>query len=184
MRSAAGEWRHGDRPGTIGRVAWQVRSAESRDVEAVRAVAAAAWRDTYAGLLRPETIEAFIANAYSAESVRRRISHRVFLVAESEAGIGAFADSVEEPDRITLAAIYAHPAVRGQGAGTALLDGIRERLAALPIAADVLVGNRKGERFYERRGFTPREIVEEQLFGESVLERRWWQEPPPRDRGE
>jgi hypothetical protein len=38
----------------------------------------------------------------------------------------------------------------------------------------VLAGNRKGEVFYEARGFEPREVVEEQLGDELVSERRWW----------
>jgi hypothetical protein len=40
--------------------------------------------------------------------------------------------------------------------------------------ADVLAGNRKGEPFYEARGFEPRETLDEQLGGELVAERRWW----------
>ena len=47
----------------------------------------------------------------------------------------------------------------------------------LPIAADVLIGNRKGEAFYEARGFESRETVEEQLGAELVSERRWWRSP-------
>ena len=78
-------------------MALTVRRATDADIEAVRHVAAAAWRDTYEGLLKP-----------------------------------------------------------GQ-----------------PISADVLDGNRKGETFYEARGFVPRERLEADLFGEPVVERRW-----------
>lgn len=156
---------------------WTVRRATSDDAEAIAAVAAAAWRDTYDGLLASATIEAFIARAYSIERVRARIADDDFSVVEAGAGIVAFADALSEPDHVALVAIYALPAVRSRGAGTALLDALAGRFPHLPIAADVLVGNRKGEVFYERRGFEPREQLTTTLFGEEVTERRWWRPP-------
>ncbi len=139
----------------------------------------AAWRDTYAGLLRAETIERFVDAAYSPASLRNRIERRIVLVASAptDGTIVAFADLVTEDDRITLAAIYALPEVRGRGAGTALLDEAAAGNPYLPIVADVLVGNRKGEAFYEHRGFEAREAIEADLFGEQALERRWWRTP-------
>jgi GNAT superfamily N-acetyltransferase len=161
---------------TIACMAWRVRLAMATDAEAVRAVASSAWRDTYAGLLRAETIEAFIDRAYSLVMLERRIAQDYFLVVEDDGQVAAFADVVEAPDRLNLAAIYALPEVRGQGAGTLLLEAIRSHFARRPIAADVLAGNRKGEVFYERRGFTPHEILKADLFGEPIVERRWWLE--------
>jgi GNAT superfamily N-acetyltransferase len=172
---------------------WTIRAAEAGDAPAVAEVAAAAWRDTYAGLLRAETIEAFIERNYNVERVEWRIAHDVFLVAEPEGGepnvvgeprIAAFADAAGRDDRVDLFAIYAHPSMRGHGAGSALLAAIRDRLPGKAIAADVLLGNRKGEVFYERRGFVPRERLEEELRGEPVVERRWWLEPDPAPRAD
>ena len=104
----------------------------------------------------------------------RRIARPTFLVVEDEGRIIAFANAVVAFDRLDLAAIYALPDRRGQGAGTMLLTALRSRFPELPVAADVLSGNRKGEVFYERRGFLPREILKVELFGEPVVERRWW----------
>ncbi len=42
------------------------------------------------------------------------------------------------------------------------------------VSADVLAGNRKGEAFYERKGFEPAERLDAELFGEPAAERRWW----------
>jgi GNAT superfamily N-acetyltransferase len=151
-----------------------VRRGRPEDVEAVRTVAAAAWRDTYAGLLRPETIEAFIAGAYSVERMEQRISST--FVVEDGSQVVAFAGAVELPDRVDLVAIYALPERRGQGAGSLLLDAVRAAFRGQTISADVLDGNRKGEAFYEAKGFVPRERLEAQLFGEAVVERRWWLE--------
>jgi diamine N-acetyltransferase len=153
---------------------WTVRMADAADVGPIGAVASAAWRDTYEGLLRPDTIETYIERAYSPERLRARITADRFYLAVGEPGIVAFADAVVLPDRIDLAAIYAVPEMRGRGAGTALLRTLLRVLPALPISADVLAGNRKGEVFYERRGFVARETMETELFGEPVVERRWW----------
>ena len=158
----------------------RVRAATTDDGPAIREVAALAWRDAYAGQLRPETIEAFVDRAYSVERLHRRIGSDLFLVAEDPDGrIVAFANARPEEDRFDLLAIYALPESRGQGAGTALLAAVREAAGDRPVAADVLRGNRKGETFYEARGFVPRETLEVQLFEETVTLRRWWLAPTP-----
>jgi len=154
--------------------AWTVRRADAADAGPIGGVASVAWRDTYEGLLRPDTIETYIERAYSPERLRARIAADRFYVAVGELGIVAFADAVVLPERIDLAAIYAVPEMRGRGAGTALLRTLLRVLPALPMSADVLAGNRKGEVFYERRGFVARETMEAELFGEPVVERRWW----------
>jgi GNAT superfamily N-acetyltransferase len=154
--------------------AWAVRRADDADAGPIQGVASAAWRDTYEGLLRPDTIETYIERAYSPERLRARITADRFYVAVGELGIVAFADAVVLPERIELAAIYALPEIRGQGAGTALLRTLLRVLPALPMTADVLAGNRKGEGFYEHRGFVARETMKAELFGEPVVERRWW----------
>ena len=154
-----------------------LRDATPPDVETVRRVAAAAWRDTYAGLLKPSTIESFVDAAYSLSALERRIEADTFLIAELDGRLASFADATLDGDRVNLAAIYADPALRGRGTGSLLLAVLRSRFPRLPIVADVLVGNRKGEIFYERRGFQPRERLEGELFGERVVERRWWLDP-------
>jgi GNAT superfamily N-acetyltransferase len=151
-----------------------VRDATPADIEGIARVAGAAWRDTYAGLLAPATIEAFIARAYSAERLAGRVARDDFLVGIADGTVVAFADAFAGDDRLTLAAIYVDPPLRGAGIGTLLLDELRRRHPDLPVVADVLNGNRKGEGFYERRGFEPRETLEDDLLGERVVERRWW----------
>ena len=155
---------------------WQIRRAGPGDAAAIQSVARAAWRDTYDGLLRPATIEAFLDAAYSVENLQQRIARHFFVVGELEGAVRAFAEAVEESDRIGLAAIYVSPEIRGRGGGTKLLDAIVAQYRDRPISADVLTGNRKGEAFYERRRFIPREELEGELFGEPVVERRWWRQ--------
>ena len=152
---------------------WTVRRATESDAEAIKAVAVAALRDTYADLLASATIEAFLAGPYELGNVRRRIANDDLQVATDGDRIVAYADAIPEPERVILAAIYALPDQRGQGAGTALLEAIVDRHPGLKIEAEVLLGNRKGEIFYERRGFVPVEALDADLFGERVVERRW-----------
>ncbi|HET7472583.1 MAG TPA: GNAT family N-acetyltransferase [Candidatus Limnocylindrales bacterium] len=156
-----------------------VRVATLGDVTAIGEVAAAAWRDSYTGLLRPETIDRFIGAAYSEASIVRRIERNTFLVADVDDTLRAFADAIRGADRVTLAAIYAEPSWRGHGLGGSLLAEIQRRFPNVPIAADVVIGNRIGEAFYERRGFVAGEALTEELFGETVRERRWWLGTPP-----
>jgi GNAT superfamily N-acetyltransferase len=152
----------------------RVRRATPSHARAIREIAIAAWTDTYRDLLRPETIEWFVERAYSEERVELRIERHETWVAELDGRVMAFAETAVEPDRITLVAIYAAPEARGRGLGSALLDAITARHPDRPVAADVLAGNVMGERFYEARGFEPRETLEEQLGNEVVVERRWW----------
>ena len=151
-----------------------MRRATAHDRDAIRAVAASAWRDTYAGLLKQQTIDNFLSAAYSPERVEIRVSDHHFFVVDGDEGIVAFADAVAQEDHVELLAIYALPELRGRGAGTALLTTIVGLFTGLPISADVVAGNRKGETFYERRGFVPRERLDAELFDEPVVERRWW----------
>ena len=152
----------------------RVRRATPSHAPAIRAIADAAWRDTYRDLLRPETIDWFLDRAYSEDRVALRIERHETWVAELDDVVAAFAESAIEPDRVTLVAIYADPGLRGLGLGSALLHAITGAHPGLPVAADVLLGNSLGEAFYIARGFTPEEDVDEELGGEHVRERRWW----------
>ncbi len=155
----------------------RVRRATPSHAPAIRAIADAAWRDTYRDLLRPETIDWFLDRAYAEDRVAHRIERDETWVAGPDDAVAAFAESAIEPDRVTLVAIYAHPQQRGLGLGTALLNAITGAHPGLPVAADVLLGNKLGEAFYVARGFIPGEDIDEELGGEHVSERRWWLRP-------
>ena len=101
-------------------------------------------------------------------------------VVEADGGDRVVRGDVDQADRVTLVAIYADPERRGLGLGSAALAAIIGAHPDLPIAADVLIGNERGETFYAARGFVPREPIDELLGAEHVAERRWWLgEPPP-----
>jgi GNAT superfamily N-acetyltransferase len=163
----------------IRRAELRVRRATGSDGPAIRRIAHAGWWAAYRGLLRDETIEWFLERAYSEERVDLRIERHETWVALADGAVALFAETAIEPDRVILVAIYADPALRGLGLGTAALASITAAHPDLPVAADVLVGNTAGETFYAARGFVPREDIDEQLAGELVHERRWWLGEPP-----
>ena len=151
------------------------RPATPADAAAIRAVAIAAWRATYAGLISDGTIERFIARAYAEERVALRIErHRVFVAGAGDRVVEAFAECTNRDDHVQLVSIYALPAARGRGLGTALLAMVLQAHPGQDLAADVLVGNDLAEPFYAARGFVPGELLVEELAGEPIRERRWW----------
>jgi GNAT superfamily N-acetyltransferase len=155
-----------------------VRRALPADAPAIREVAETAWRATYSDLIGPEAVERFIAQAYTPERVARRIDrHDTFVAARpggDASGVDAFVESFVEDDHAHIAAFYARPGTRGVGLGTALLERVVASYPGLDISADVLVGNDLGEPFYVARGFEPGELLDEEIGGETIRERRWW----------
>jgi GNAT superfamily N-acetyltransferase len=162
--------RRANEPGSI-----VVRAATPEDAAAIRDVAAAAWRSTYAGQIADESIERFIASAYTPERVATRIERHVVLVAGATAGlVEAFAETVAQEGHVQVVAIYARPDARGRGLGSALLERVVELHPGEALAADVLVGNALAEPFYAARGFQPGELLTDEIAGEEIVERRWW----------
>ncbi len=131
-------------------------------------------REAYAQLLRPATIEAVIRHAYSQQALERRWEDHPILIAVLDGRPRAFADAIVEQDRVVVAALYTEPASRRLGAGTQLIGRIRQLAERLPTTVDVILGNTEAEQFIERCGFVPGESLETTMFGEPVVERRWY----------
>ena len=64
--------------------------------------------------------------------------------------------------------------LRGNGLGSALLDGVLHAFPGLDLAADVLEDNDLAEPFYKARGFAPGESHTDEVGGAPVRLRRWW----------
>ena len=153
----------------------RVRPATRGDLLAIGRVADAAAWETYSGLLKPDTIGRLLSRDYSPAPLRRRLLRGGVKVAETGRGeILAFVDAERDRWRVQLTAISTEPAYRRGGIARMLLASVRVSSPRLPICADVLLGNLDGERFYEALGFAPGEVMEGTLFGEDIVERRWW----------
>lgn len=157
------------------RLIWVIiRRAEPSDLVEVAAIAEGSWRAAYAGLLKAQTVSSWIEAAYSPEALRQRWEdHPIYLAMESDSVV-AFADAFIEDDQIVVSAICTHPSHRRRGAAGLLLQWIRSLNPSLPIMADVVLGSQAAESFYEGRGFVPGETMQVTLFGERLIERRWW----------
>lgn len=155
----------------------QVRHATRTDLAEIARVADAAYWDTYAGLLKPDTIARLLARDYSAASLRRRLLQGGVLVAMAGDRLIGFADVSSDEAMLRLAAISTEPVHRRVGVGAALVDEVRRTDPDLPVCADVLLGNLDGEQFYEALGFVPGEVMHGSWFDEDVVERRWWLVP-------
>ncbi len=137
-----------------------VRDATAEDAEAIASVHAAAWRDTYVGMLP----EALIAN-FGYERVLPRWRERlpatppqsILVWSEPVAGY-AYSGPSRDGDPAhagEVYAIYLTAERRGQGGGRALLAASAARLAAAGLASMVvwvLRDNHPARAFYERLG--------------------------------
>ena len=151
-----------------------IRRAEPTDLVEVAAIAEGSWQAAYAGLLKPQTVSSWVEAAYSPAALRQRWEdHPIYLVVEG-GSVVAFTDAFIEDDQIVASAICTHPAHRRRGAAGMLLDWIRSLAPPLPIVADVVLGSHAGESFFETKGFVPGETIQVTLFGERIIERRWW----------
>ncbi len=125
-------------------------------------ICAEGWRDTYAGLHTVEEIEATVARFYTPERVAGELGETPewggWWVAvdtdgrRSAAGGGGLTD----PKIGELFVLYADPARRYRGAGTAVLAAITDQQIAEGAReqwVSVGQGNRQGIPFYEARGF-------------------------------
>jgi GNAT superfamily N-acetyltransferase len=156
----------------------RVRPAASADAAAVADVGVTAWRATYAGIVGADAIERFIAGAYTVARIESRIERDVMYVAGYEgghpSGVDGFVEALIDRDHPHIVAFYTRPGARGRGLGTALLEAVVATYPGQDISADVLEGNELGEPFYRARGFEPGEVIEEDIAGELIRERRWW----------
>ncbi len=131
---------------------------------------------SYEGLVRPDTIGRLVLRDFSPSALGRRLLRGGVFVAVAWDEIAGFADGDVGAEAIHVRAIATEPSMRRRGVGTALLTAVRGMAPDIPVAADVLLGNLEGERFYETNGFVPGEVQHGSLFGEDVVERRWWRE--------
>lgn len=154
----------------------EVRAATRDDLEAIAVIARRAIPGAYHHLLSPQTIATWLESAYSEEAVQRSWEDHPMLVAADDDGPIAFAGVHSEQGQITIGDLFTTPEQRRRGAATALIDTIQGSAGGQPVTADVMLGNHLAERFYEHRGFVPGETISGDLFGEQIVERRWYRE--------
>jgi ribosomal protein S18 acetylase RimI-like enzyme len=156
-----------------------VREGEPGDLESVRRVARRAWEAAYGDVLGGETVDRAMAEWYSVEVVRERLTREagLFLVAVAGGSDGdtgevvGYVDVLLRDGDAVIGALNVHPDWWREGAGGRLLDRALPSLAELGATrarARALAANDVGRSFYESRGYSVVERGEDDLFGEAV----------------
>ena len=138
------------------------RPATAEDVPEIARICAAGWRDTYAGRHPPSYIEEIIAEFYHPERVAAEVGEREdwggYVVAELGGKVlVAGGGGLIGPGESELFVLYADPARRRLGGGSAVLGFITDRQrqqGAHRQWVSVDPENDLGLSFYRAHGFT------------------------------
>ena len=152
----------------------EVRSANRDDLIEIGRLAHKAWWESYSGLVSDLTINRALEANYSPAVLATRLLKNFCFVAITEDIAAGFAEGNPEKDRVILHTIYCLPEYRHQGVASDLLAAVRNLSPGMPICSDVVLGNLAAESFHEAWGFSPGEVFEGNIEGESVVQRRWW----------
>lgn len=150
----------------------EVRDAGVDDAREIKSVARTTWDHTYRDTIPEDVRAAFVDQAYSADSLRRRIESKVFLVAAEGEEVLGFADFRPLSDtEAGLAAIYVLPAMQGRGIGARLLEaGIGAFPSRTRFVLRVEQDNALAQRFYEAHGFRRTGVHTDAFYGHEVHE--------------
>ncbi|WP_394689796.1 GNAT family N-acetyltransferase [Hoeflea sp.] len=134
-----------------------VRSASSRDVEAIREVLAETWRATYAPFYGAAKVEEIIADWHSETAIKANLARPEgeFLVADDGKMIGgiAFASQVPDTQTVALHQLYVRPECQGMGVGRDLFAEIETCFpGAKTLSLEVDPGNEPAIAFYQAHG--------------------------------
>ncbi len=132
--------------------------ARESDVEQIQQAAAESWHATYKDIYSPDYIVAFLARAYSTESLLRSIRHSrsTFLVARGANHIEGLCHFGHGRDGPELFRLYVVPSHWRMGVGSRLLQLMESRWIAQGVSeyfCYVHSRNEIGKAFYLKKGF-------------------------------
>jgi len=142
-----------------------IRLANKADFPAIRSVVHEVWPIAYREIITPAQISYMLEWMYSDESLNKQMAEEgcVFLVYEEDNSVQGVASFSEIKNTLfKLHKLYVYSSLHGKGIGTALLDDVKKRAAALGGKAIELQVNKKNiaQHFYLKQGFTiDRELV-------------------------
>ncbi|MCM3711758.1 GNAT family N-acetyltransferase [Sporosarcina luteola] len=148
-----------------------IREMDLSDVERVRAIALATWRNTYSGFIPEEIQDKVLKDAYSIEAMNNRFSSSLNLVAENGEeimGYAFFSGNLSDKD-VFLESLYIHPNHQGKGLGKLLLlTGLEQFKEPATLSLTVYKVN-PNISFYEREGFEVMKENKGEFYGHPVV---------------
>lgn len=136
-----------------------IRSASSRDIDAIREVLAETWRATYAQFYGAAKVEEIIADWHSEPAIKGCLARPdgEFLVADDGKMIGgvAFASHSGANSTVSLHQLYVRPECQGLGIGRDLFAEIETCFpGAKKLSLEVDPDNEPAIAFYCAHGMT------------------------------
>lgn len=159
-----------------------VRTASLRDLDAVRALVAETWHDTYDAIYGSERVTDVIAEQYNPKRLKAWLDEpgSEFLVADDGKTIAgmAFASAVEGGREVIWQQLLVRPALQGRGIGTLLLDEIESSFPeAERFRLNVENANSKAVAFYLSHAYvvvsqSDNEAPEDMAIATMVMEKQ------------
>jgi GNAT superfamily N-acetyltransferase len=133
------------------------RKALLTDIPVIQQIAEKAWRPTYGHILTEEQTIYMLDMMYGSEVLMKQIGSAIeFYLAENEKQvIGYFSIEIVEPGKMKLHKIYLDPSQKSKGAGSLIIDFIKQ-LANQEYVNQIELNVNKlnsAVQFYEKKGF-------------------------------
>ncbi|MGT2911809.1 N-acetyltransferase family protein [Streptococcus cameli] len=141
----------------------EIRRANQSDIDGIISVCSAGWRDTYADLHTQDYIEEVIQEYYNPSRIAKEIEEETpdfhgYWVAEEDGNVlGCIGGGIDAQGG-HIYVFYVEPTLKGQGIGTALLNGFTQYQKDKYVIDTqwityVTEGNYIGLSFYQKQGF-------------------------------
>ena len=135
----------------------QFRKARISDIPTIQEIAEATWRPTYGHILSEEQTLYMLDLMYGTEVLRKQLDSVIdfYLAEEGENAFGYFSIEVTAPRKMKLHKIYLHPGFKSKGAGTKIIERIKEIAREKGVNQIELNVNKYNSAvtFYEKMGF-------------------------------
>ncbi len=133
------------------------RKAVISDIPTIQEIAEATWRPTYGHILSEEQTLYMLDMMYGTAVLQKQIDSSIdFFLAEDEGNVlGYFSIEEIEPGKMKLHKIYLRPGFKSRGAGTQIIERIKEIAQERGINQIELNVNKHNSAvsFYEKMGF-------------------------------
>ena len=135
----------------------QFRKAVISDIPVIQQIAEKAWRPTYSHILSEDQTIYMLAMMYGTEVLMKQINSQIafYLAVDEDLVIGYFAMEITELSKMKLHKIYLDPDKKSKGAGTKIIEFIKDVAFKAGVRQIELNVNKfnSAVQFYEKIGF-------------------------------